>query len=264
MIPRLVTALVGIPLLVLIIGLGRSWHFSLLIFLIAAGALWEYFFMAFPDRRKERWFGILLGATVSLGMILHGFFPPGSVLAAAVVGAFTLYLFFGAELEERYQQLGWTLLGTLYIGYLVPHFVLLYQSPQGREWVLFVLLVVMVGDAAAYFVGTSLGRRKLSPKVSPGKTVEGALASTGASILAGLIGGSFLLPTVPWFEILLLSFLLNILGQSGDLFESWVKRVFMVKDSGALLPGHGGLLDRMDSLIFPAVLTTYYVRLLHS
>lgn len=263
MISRVITALVGIPLLVFIIGWGRPWHFSLLVFLVTIGALCEYFFIAFADHWMERTLGILFGVLVSFGIFIPGLAEPGLWLSGVIVVAFSTYLFFGEKLEERYKHLGWTLLGTLYIGYLVPHMVLLYQSPDGREWVFFVLLVIMAGDTAAYFVGTFLGRRKLSPEISPAKTVEGALGSIGASVLAGVFGGKFLLPAMPWLEVLLLSIALSLLGQAGDLFESWIKRVFSVKDSGALFPGHGGLLDRMDSLIFPFVFTTYYLRLLH-
>jgi phosphatidate cytidylyltransferase len=110
----------------------------------------------------------------------------------------------------------------------------------------------------------ALGKRKLYPRISPGKTVVGSLGSLGASVLAGLLGVMFLTFDVHWAEVLMLSLILSFLGQLGDLFESWIKRVFSVKDAGRILPGHGGLLDRLDSLIFPAVFTTYYVRLLHS
>jgi len=89
------------------------------------------------------------------------------------------------------------------------------------------------------------------------------VSSLVVSVLAGLLGASFLLFHMSWLEVVLLSMILSLLGQLGDLFESWIKRVFSVKDSGRLLPGHGGLLDRLDSLIFPVVFTTYYVRLLH-
>lgn len=262
-IPRVITALAGIPLLVFIIGWGRPWHFSLLVFLVTTIALCEYFFIAFPGRRRERTLGILSGVLVSFGVLIPGLPDLWLWLSGVIVVAFTIYLFFGARLEERYKDLGWILLGALYIGWLVPHLVLLYQSPDGKEWLFFVLLVIMAGDTAAYFVGTLLGRIKLSPGISPGKTVEGAVGSIGASVLAGSSGGKFLLPAMPWQEILLLSLVLSILGQAGDLFESWIKRVFSVKDSGSLLPGHGGLLDRMDSLIFPVVFATYYLRLLH-
>lgn len=260
---RVITALAGIPLLIVIIGWGHSWHFSLLVLLVTTVALYEYFSIAFPNRWRDRILGILLGVLVSMGMLIPGF--PGESglwLSGAIVVAFSTYLFFGENLQERYNHLGWTLLGALYVGYLVPHFVLLYQS-HGREWVFFILLVVMAGDTAAYVTGSFLGRRKLSPKISPGKTVEGALGGTGASVLAGVMGAKFLLPGVSWLETLWLSLALSVLGQAGDLFESWIKRVFGVKDSGKLLPGHGGLLDRIDSLIFPVVFTTHYLRHLY-
>jgi len=121
----------------------------------------------------------------------------------------------------------------------------------------------MAGDTAAYYVGSYFGKKKLFAEISPGKTVEGAIGSTCTSVIVGIFGGMFLLPWIPWVEILWLSVILSVLGQIGDLFESWVKRVFSVKDSGTILPGHGGLLDRMDSLIFPVVFTTYFLRILY-
>ena len=259
-IPRLVTALVGIPALVWIVGWGRPWQFSSLVFLVTVISLFEYYRIAFPGQRREQAVGIVSGLLVASGVLTGS---PSAWLAAVIVLLFSGYLFFGGGLEERYRHLGWTLLGTLYIGYLIPHAALFYRLPDGREWLFFVLLVIMVGDTAAYVVGTSLGKNKLYPEISPGKTVEGAIGSTAASLLAGVIGGSFLLPANPWLEMLGISLVLSILGQIGDLFESWIKRVFGVKDSGALLPGHGGLLDRLDSLIFPFVFMAYYLRLLH-
>ncbi|HWH77189.1 MAG TPA: phosphatidate cytidylyltransferase, partial [Candidatus Binatus sp.] len=108
------------------------------------------------------------------------------------------------------------------------------------------------------------GKKKLAPGLSPGKTVEGAWGYLAGALLFGLLGGAILVNEVSWIEIFLLSATIGIMGQIGDLFESWIKRVFAVKDSGTLLPGHGGLLDRLDSLIFPAVFTTTYLRIFHS
>jgi len=261
-ISRVATALVGLPLLVVIIAWGRPWQFALLVFVATAIGLWEYFLMVFPGRRREQILGVLLGAVASFGLLIPGVPDPGSWLGGLIVVACLTYLFFGGELRERYQVLSWTLLGVLYIGYLLPHLFLLYRMRGGRGWVLWVLLVIMGGDTASYFVGSFLGRTRLSPEISPAKTVEGALGGIGTSLLVGLIGGKFLLPALPQPETLLLSFVLSLLGQAGDLFESWIKRVFSVKDSGHLLPGHGGLLDRVDSLIFPVVFTTYYLRFL--
>jgi phosphatidate cytidylyltransferase len=261
---RVLTALAGITCLLILIGFGRPWQFSLFIFILTLGALCEYFFIAFPGQWRERVLGIFFGVVISL-MVLYPLLPdPGLILAGVIIGAFSVNLFFEGELEERFQHLGWTVIGVFYIGYLFPHFALIYRGPSGTEWVFFVLLVVMVGDTAGYLMGMALGRRKLYPSISPGKTVVGALSSLGASVLAGLLGAMFFFSNLSWVEVFMLSLILSLLGQVGDLFESWIKRVFSVKDSGRILPGHGGLLDRLDSLIFPAVFTAYYVRLLHS
>jgi phosphatidate cytidylyltransferase len=259
---RVVTALVGLPLLVLVIGLGRPWHFSLLVLIATTVGLCEYFAMILPGRRREQALGILLGTAASFGLLIPGLPDPGSWLAGVTVVACLTYLFFGGGLHERFQYLTWTLLAIFYIGYLFPHFALLYRMPHGRAWVYWVLMVIMVGDVMSFFVGTYIGRTRLSPDISPGKTVEGAFGGAAASLLAGVAGGNLLLPSAPWVEMLLLSFVLSVLGQAGDLFESWIKRAFSVKDSGNLFPGHGGLLDRVDSLIFPVVFTTYYLRFL--
>jgi phosphatidate cytidylyltransferase len=129
--------------------------------------------------------------------------------------------------------------------------------------VFFVLVVIMAGDVCAYFVGRRFGTKKLAPEISPGKTVEGAVGYVLGSVLSGSLVGIFLDIGLSWIEFAIVSGLLSVLGQLGDLFESWIKRVFAVKDSGRLLPGHGGLLDRLDSLIFPAVFTTTYLKVFH-
>ncbi len=262
---RVITALLGIPLLVVIIALGRHWHlFSLLVFMVTVADLGEYFFMSFTEVRRERYLGLFLGVLVSLMIFIPGLAEPGLFLAPVLVGGLCCYLFLGGELDQRYQRLGWTILGAFYLGHLFPHFVLLYRVPRGTEWVFFIILVAASGDTASYFTGMAMGKRKLYPEISPAKTIEGAVGGMLASILAGFVGAFYLLPILAWFETALLAIFLSLLAQSGDLFESWIKRVFCVKDSGRLLPGHGGLLDRIDSLIFPAVFMTYYVKLVHS
>ncbi|HEV8341658.1 MAG TPA: phosphatidate cytidylyltransferase [Candidatus Binatia bacterium] len=263
-IPRTITALIGIPVLIAIISWARPWQFALVIFLLTLKALHEYFSLVFPEDWGHRAFGIILGALVSCGIVIPAFREASLGLAGLVAVIFAVYLFSGPNLRGRYPRLGWTLLGALYVGYLIPHFSLLYNLPSGSDWIFWLLSVIMIGDSAAYFIGSSFGKRKLSPRISPGKTVEGAWASMAASLCAGVVAGMFLLPHLAWQELLLLALVLNVVGQAGDLFESWIKRSFSVKDSGAILPGHGGLLDRIDSLIFPVALTTYYIKLFHS
>ena len=260
---RLGTALLAIPLLILLVGWGSSRLFAAVLFILTIAALREYFLMVFPGRRQEQSIGMVFGGAVSLALFVPGWIEAGAGLSLALVICFSIYLFIAGRLEEKLIRLSWTLLGGLYLGFLFPHWVLLFRMPQGRGWVFFVLLVVMGGDSVAYFVGKRFGVRKLLPDISPGKTVEGVWGYMIGSLIAGFFGAWFLLPELAWPETLALSFCLSVLGQVGDLFESWIKRVFAVKDSGSFLPGHGGLLDRVDSLIFPAVFTSLYLKVFH-
>lgn len=261
---RSITALIAIPPLVSLIVWGHPWVFAGFFFITTVAALREYFAMAFPDRVREQRCGILLGSLVSLMVVLTQAVERELWFALLVAVCFSIYVFVNGASKDMIKRLAWTFLGCVYLGYLLPHWVLLFRLPHGRAWVLFVLLVVMAGDSVAYFVGNRFGTRKLAPRISPGKTVEGAWGYVAGSVIAGLLGAQFIVHELHWLEAVGLALLLSILGQMGDLFESWLKRIFVVKDSGSLLPGHGGLLDRLDSLIFPAVFTTAYIRVFHS
>ena len=260
---RALTAIVGIPLLILLVGWGPVWAFAGVFVVLVIEALREYFVMTFPGRVKEQLWGILFGLSLSLVLLLSGVSKGDLGLSLLFVLFFSIYLFMSGKLEERLKRLAWTLVGAVYLGYLLPHWVLLFRMPHGRAWVFFVLLVIMAGDTAAYFIGTCFGTRKLAPEISPGKTVEGALGYVAGSVIVGCLGAKFLITELGATEVIALSAMLSILGQIGDLFESLIKRVFAVKDSGILLPGHGGLLDRLDSLIFPAVFATTYLKVFH-
>lgn len=254
----------GIPLLLGLVGWAPSWMFTVFFLILTGAALREYFLLVFPGRCWDQRAGVLFGLALAAALLASeedGFPIP---LSSILLLGFVIYPFLGGNLETRVHRLLWTLLGGFYVGFLVPYWILLFHQPNGRRWVFFVLLIVMSGDSAAYFVGRRFGKIKLAPEISPGKTVEGAIGYMIAAILMGLIGASYLFADVAPLEALALSAALAILGQVGDLFESWIKRVCAVKDSGGLLPGHGGVLDRLDSLIFPAVFTTTYVRYFHS
>lgn len=259
---RLLTALVGVLILLGIIGLGGLTSFTVFVLAVTTLALSEYFRMAFPGRLRIHMVGMVAGMLLFLIVILPQLPERGLLLALLLAGIFATFVFMGGELEERYRDLGFLVLGTLYVAYLFPHYVLLYQA--GKQWVFWVLLVVFLGDTAAYFVGMALGRRKLYPAVSPGKTWIGAVAFLVASGFSGVFASGPLGLGLSFPAALSLSVVVGVTAQVGDLFESWIKRVFAVKDSGGFLPGHGGVLDRLDSLIFPGVVTTVWVRLIHS
>jgi phosphatidate cytidylyltransferase len=152
-----------------------------------------------------------------------------------------------------------TLLVVIYVGWLLGYGIVLHHtSPRGDELVLFVVGVTWVGETAAYLVGSTLGRHPLAPLISPRKTVEGAAAQMVASLATGAALGAWLLPSCGGAGAILAGGALGLVGQVGDLVESMIKRSVGTKDTGGLIPGHGGVLDRIDSLLFnlPAF---YYV-----
>jgi len=262
MLIRIVTGVVGLPLVVGIIALGNVWVFAVFLGLLTFVGLVEYFHMAFGDRWGLQVIGVAAGLVVAYPMLIQPeFVRPPPVLALTFAILFVVFLFTRADLQERYQELGVTVVGVLYLGYLFPHYAVLYG--QGKEWVLWVLFAVFAGDTLAYFVGMAVGRRRLYPEVSPGKTMAGAAGSLVGTVVTGAVAGQWLLG-VPVAHLISLSIVLSVFGQAGDLFESWIKRTFESKDSGFIIPGHGGLMDRLDSLIFPGVVGTYYVRFLNS
>ncbi len=138
----------------------------------------------------------------------------------------------------------------LYLPYFLSFALLLGEAPQGRSWILFLLVVIVTGDTGAYYTGRQIGRHKLCPAVSPKKTVEGAVGGLFSSVVGGSIIGLIFLRNVPLASLFFFSLAVAATGQVGDLIESMIKRNSGKKDSSGLLPGHGGLLDRLDSLIF--------------
>ena len=175
---------------------------------------------------------------------------------STVFVALAVHLFLYARGEKILPSLGATVFSQLYIPFLISHVLLLFRVPSGRQWILLLFFVVFSCDTGAYYVGHRWGRHKLWPTVSPGKTVEGAIGGLLSSVAVSLLVGTLLpLDAATVGFLLALGLVLALVGQVGDLMESMLKRVSQVKDAGGILPGHGGLLDRLDSLIFafPAV-----------
>jgi phosphatidate cytidylyltransferase len=261
---RIGTAAVGVPLLAALVAWGAPWLFSIVFFLLTVAALREYFVMICPGYPGQQAGGILFGSAIGITVMIV---PASSIavwLSILLIILFAGALGSGGSFGDRLNRLGWTLLGGFYIGFLVPQLALLFELKEGRAWVAFVFLVVMAGDTSAYFIGRRFGTRKLAPDLSPGKTVEGSIAYVIGSILIGMLAAVLLALPAALFEVAILALIMSLLGQIGDLFESLIKRAFAVKDSGELLPGHGGVLDRLDSLIFPVVFANFYLKVIHS
>lgn len=259
---RLLTAAVALPALWLIIW--KLWDpvFNGFILAVAAIGLYEYFMMALPDDRGEAATGIVLGLLVSAGVLTGNGAGLGAAFALSVVGGLVLPLVRHDDLAAAVHRLGLLLLGVLYVGFLMPHVCLLRAEPEGWRWVIFTVAAAMGSDTGAYFAGRSLGRHKLMPAVSPSKTVEGSVGGLAGAVLGAVVIRMVLLPERTLAEVAGLGLAISLLAQLGDLTESALKRAFGAKDSGWIIPGHGGILDRLDSLLFPFVFTYYYLAVL--
>jgi phosphatidate cytidylyltransferase len=152
--------------------------------------------------------------------------------------------------------------GVLYISLFLSYLILMYNGPEGKAWVFIVLVVLWCNDSGAYACGRMLGRHKLSPLVSPNKTVEGAIGGVVFSLGAAVCAKMLFVAHLSFGQAAVLAAVISVAGQAGDLCESTLKRHFDCKDSGRLLPGHGGMLDRIDSLLFAAPLAYYYKMLI--
>lgn len=215
--------------------------------------------MALPaERVLERRLGLCAGGLLAASM---AFATPAASIAVLVVlllASCILFLFRYQRLDAVIQQLACLVLGLLYVPLLLGHLTWLHALEYGKLWIFFVMFLVMASDSLAYFSGIRFGRRKLYPAISPNKSVEGALGGLLGGVLAALAVRALFFPALGMFDALLLGVGLGAASQLGDLFESMLKRSFGVKDSGDLIPGHGGLLDRLDSLLFAYPLAYYY------
>ena len=204
------------------------------------------------------WLGITCGGALPLTFYVGGIAHHGAV-AAMVLLTFLVGLFTRQELVISLQSLAFTLLGMFYVGWLFSYVLLLRMLSHGPDYVFYLFGVVWLGDAAALIFGRLFGRHKLAPRLSPGKTIEGAVGGFLGSLCGATLGGRWLLGQFTLTQCLAAGCLLAVLGQLGDLGESLLKRSSGVKDSGGLIPGHGGILDKIDGILFGAPALYYYV-----
>lgn len=199
---------------------------------------------------------------VAAGLIgLGGMLGSASALNAGLFAAAMLALWFSwfqeqADGEDAQRQAGLALAGLVLVPWLLTHAALLLSLPAGRGFLAFVVVTVTLNDTLAYLVGTLAGRRLLLPAISPRKTVEGALGGLAGGVIGGLIAQAWVEGFSPW-SLLLLGGLLAVVAQAGDLLESKLKRLNNAVQSGHCLPGHGGLLDRLDAYLLAAPVAYY-------
>ena len=208
---------------------------------------------------QEKWEVMALAPFISLAAFMGDARLILASVALSILIVFILFLLRTTKSQSfEIDILSKVVLGYMYIPFMMSHFILLRCSENGIMWILFILVLAFSGDIAAFYVGKTIGKRKLIFLVSPGKTIEGTVGLFIGSITGCVLFKILLYPALPIIHVVILGFLGSIIGQLGDLCESAIKRASGVKDSGAILMGHGGMLDRLDCLIFIVPFVYYY------
>jgi phosphatidate cytidylyltransferase len=272
---RILTAIVGLPILLYTVWSRSPYFFVILTAIAALLALSEFYGLASKVGYKPQ---IVVGYIAGLVVLASYLFNEPSLAVAAVIAlsivSLSAALRSADEIKNSLMSVSSTVFGVIYVAFLpgcligvrmLPDAVTRLSAPHLASKVLTMFFaLVMMTDTGAFYVGRSLGRHKLAPKISPGKTVEGAIGGLAAAIITGFLCRVLFFPEIPITHALALGAAIGLVGQIGDLAESMLKRGAGVKDSGNLLPGHGGMLDRIDSILFCAPLLYYYARLLAS
>jgi phosphatidate cytidylyltransferase len=260
---RIVTAFFLILIIVALIFRGQPWMLTLASALIAELAAYEYLRLANTGGARIPVWWMLFGTALVFLFTLPNFYNYAELPALSAMALLLLaWSGFRAPLERVLADAGLGLFGLIYIAYPLTLIPMIWYRDDGKPLLLFLMVCVWSGDIAALYIGRRYGRHKLS-RLSPNKTLEGSLASVAGSVLAGLAvvyagealsarGNTVLHILEPVWQSIVLAVVINIAAQLGDLLESAIKRGAGVKDSGTMLPGHGGILDRIDALLLAA------------
>ena len=259
---RVLTGIVAVPIVVGIVYYGSPLLFLLLVAAVTLMGVGEYFTII--DRIGISGFPIH-GIILSFLLLLSFYFNGSFMMEWGLIASVTLFAAFFFQEDNNVKiaidQISFTLFGVLYVAGLGGYYLLIRNFEDGERLIFFLLLIVWLGDIAAYYWGKHFGKKPLAPVVSPNKTMEGAITGLAGSLVAGAIAGYWLLGHIAMAHCLLLALICGTIGQFGDLAESLLKRHAGIKNSGDLLPGHGGILDRIDSLLFAGPMFYCYFKL---
>ena len=266
MLLRTITAVVAVPAIVAVVWLGAPWLTILVVVIVALGIRELYRLLPpgtgpLPTFLGGLWaIALVLGAQVASDLDSFLLISAGILAAGAFVGLLWLVAYYsgGRYLTAALYLMG----GPVYVGFLLAHSLALRDLGEtgdvGRDWLLFTLFVVFATDSGAFITGSVLGRHPMAPSVSPNKTWEGAAGGLAWALVAAIVLGLVFDLTVPRWQQIVIGATVGVLAQWGDLLESKLKRLSNAKDAGSIIPGHGGVLDRLDSVLvsIPAV---YYL-----
>lgn len=253
---RMQTAAIGVSILLLLLVFGGGIGAVLVASVLSIAMLYEFtsITLSLPDQKEKRF--VILGCAWLLQVM--NFWMVGAqleLLSFFFLGMTAFFLFTaekynGEELKQHYMELMFTVFGFVYLAFLPTYLVSIRSGGFGVHWTLLFLFIVWANDIGAYFAGIKYGKNKLYPHVSPKKTWEGAIGGLGASILVSILYKVAFFSHFSWFGAIAVPIVLSIVSPVGDLAESFLKRAFDKKDSSSILPGHGGFLDRFDSVVF--------------
>lgn len=260
---RWLTGIIALPVLILIIGFCPRWIFYLLLYLASVAGLREFYGITVSGLHKiGKSAGYLLSLLLFLCIYKGTIYVLPAVMALWAFVPMALFLFIPPSPgRQSTDDLAKTILGPLYISLPLGMLMIIDRYPQGNIWIFFLLSVIFAGDTGAFYSGKLFGKHKLYESISPKKTWEGAIGGLFCSIIAALWFLRVLRIHEIDFSIMALVIVLSVTGQLGDLAESLLKRNSGVKDSSRLLPGHGGLLDRIDGLLFAVPALYIYLHL---
>ena len=266
---RILTALVALPILLATVWVETPYYFAAIAAVAALVALYEFYSLA--SKVGCRPLSVLGCAAALVVMAAFVIDRPAWIVAAL---AFLSILSLAAAILRPDDQaralasVSATVFGVIYTALLAGYLMGVRMTPDtpatpklAAKLLTTFFAMVMMTDTGAYYTGRSIGRHKLAPRVSPGKTIEGSVGGFITAAVAGLVCKYLFFPTMPTWHALALGAVIGIVGQVGDLAESMLKRGSEVKDSGQIFPGHGGMLDRLDSILFCAPIIYYYSRL---
>jgi phosphatidate cytidylyltransferase len=260
---RWITGVVAVPALIYIIGFGPRWLFYILIFLASVIGLLEFFGITIPNLPAPIKVASFVLTFFLFYSIIHGqFFMTLAVISLWVIIPLTLYLLlYRSQRDQATEYVSKIVFGLVYLCLPLSLLAFIRNHPKGDIWIFFLLAVIFMSDIGAFYFGRLFGRHKLYPSVSPGKTWEGAIGGLASSLIPVFLFPHFIPLYTLNLWILTLAVALSISGQIGDLAESMLKRNYGVKDSGKILPGHGGILDRIDGLLFSIPILYIYLTL---
>ncbi len=265
---RVVTAAVGVPVVVFAIWFGNPW-FAILIAAAGVAGTYEFYHIVSSSGKGHplTYFGLVWALAFILSpLVLHykSFNALPIIMTLAIVISL-IWTLLRSPREEAFRNWAWTLAGVLYVGWMLSYWLNLRGLEDGRNWVYLALLTTFANDTGSYFIGRKWGKRRLAPAISPGKTWQGAIGGLLSAILGAFVVFTILNSLSPlaleYWKVISLGFLVSLFAQLGDMVESLFKRNMGVKEASKVLPGHGGVLDRFDSLIFVGPLVYYYALL---